>query len=599
MRFAAPQWFWALWLVPLFIAVLFWNVRRRKARMKRFADPSIWERIAPEMDWNASLKKGIIAALAFGFAVFALARPQWGKQEEVVKLSGLDVMMVLDVSNSMEVEDVVPSRLKKAKHVIRSLLERLDGDRVGIVAFAESSYLASPLTTDLGYIDETLDVLTPKSVLNQGTDIGTAIDTAVRALDRAAEEEKHEGAQDSGKSRVVLLLSDGEDHEDQLQKAAKELRASGAQFYVLGVGTEKGGPIPVRDDSGQLFGYKRDRKGQPIVSAFHPDSLKKLAADAGGQYWTITPGEGEANTILADIGALNRTEFAERRVVSYNEHFQIPLALAIALLFLEASLPARKILMILLGLGLAGFSPRAAVASDSAPLGVYLENREGLKAFKDGKIEDAEKSFSDAQAKDPNRPELRFNQGAVQFEKGDLDGAIESFQAASKAARSREKPGLAAKSQFNLGSALSKKGDFKGALSSYLDAIDSARAAKDPTLEAEARKNVQLLREQQKKQQQQQKQAQQKQQQQQNQKDQQQQKQAQSQGEQQKKDQQEQAKQNPQQKYQQGGKRQFKSEKLSKEDADRVMSELSSREKELQSRLKKQRGQPMNSDKDW
>src|SRR6185437_11532870 len=207
MIFAHPQWLWALLVLPLFYLIMIWNRAQRRRRLASFADPALWPRLLPELDWGAPLRKGLIWILAFGFGIVALANPEWGRHEQVVHLNGLDIMVVLDVSNSMYVEDVVPSRLESAKHFVTDFLERLEGDRVGIVAFAASSYVASPLTTDLDYIRENLAILSPKMVHNQGTDIGLGLETAGRALARGAEESGTAPNQQALKSKAVVLIS--------------------------------------------------------------------------------------------------------------------------------------------------------------------------------------------------------------------------------------------------------------------------------------------------------------------------------------------------------------------------------------------------------
>jgi Ca-activated chloride channel family protein len=558
----------------------------------------------------------------------------------------------------METEDVVPSRIKKARHLVKSLVDQLKGDRVGLVAFAASSYVACPLTTDTDYVLDTLQILGPKMIASQGTDIGIGLDTARKALERGAEEMGDQGAEGNGTgqaappqpSHVVILISDGEDHEDGAISAAKAVGESGAKLYVLGVGTEKGGPVPVRDDVGNLITYKKDRKGETVVSTFRPDELMKVAQAAGGRYWNVTSGEDEVREMLQDMGALNRTEYAERRYLVYEDRFQFPLALAVLLAFVELSMPVRRIRRherdaaarsegpgaarpagallwpvvaagaALLGAPWGARDARAASLLDGQPpVEAYLDNEKGLKAFKDGKIEEAEKQFGTAQALDPGLPELQYNQGVIQMQKGDTDSAARDFEDAARSAMERHIPHLEAESLYNLGGALAKKGDVPGAVRSYLGAIGSAQRSKDPALEDDARRNLQLLIHERQKQKQQQQQDEKNKQDQQKKDGKQDQKQDQGGGQDQDKkeakkpndkqdqgksgDQSEQAKNQPKQ-YEdpsQSRARQFNSPKLSKDDAERVMAELSNREKELQARIKKQNGIPQQqiNEKDW
>lgn len=623
MKFANPGWLWVLAALPIAYFLLSWDERRRKRQFALFAAQSIWGSIAPEADWSARMRKARYWTLALAFALVAMARPQWGSHEEVVHVSGLDIMVVLDVSNSMEVEDVVPNRLKKAKHLVKGIADRLKGDRMGAVAFAGSAFMASPLTTDLDYLSETVSILSPKMVTNQGTDVGIGLDTARKALERGAEEVHTGGAGDAAApgSQAILLISDGEDQESGAIEAAALLKRAGIKLFVIGVGTEKGGPIPVRDDSGNLQGYKRDRGGQSVVSSFKPDALMQVAAAAGGRYWNATPSEAEIDAILQEVGGLNRSDYAERRYLVYEDQFQIPLFFAVLFMLIQISTPARKLsvrervnkgimgstitpislLFCMLLAGLAGRPAHAALGGKQPPLDVYLENEKGLKAFKEGKIEEAKKQFGTAQAKDPSLPELQFNRGVVQFQEGDLDGSIEAFSQAVQAANAA--PGgsdeaLSARSFFNLGSAFSKKGDVDKAVASYLGAIASARKSGDASLENDARKNIELLVQQQQQQKQKKKSDQEKEQKDKQQKDQNEQSQQGKGDKDQKdkeKDQQQQAKQ-----YKDEPRKKFKSEKLSPEDADRVMAELAGKERDLQMKLKKQHGNPSSgTQKDW
>ena len=626
MKFADPHWLWALLVLPFILILLLWDEKRRQEQFTLFAKRAIWGLIAPELDPRLRVRKVLVFLAAFGFAILALARPQLGTREETVQISGLDIMVVLDVSNSMEVEDVVPSRLKKAKHVVKALVDRLASDRLGIVAFAGSSYLASPLTSDLSHIQDTLDILTPKMIQNQGTDIGLGLDTALKALERGAEETTLTPDQSTHPSRVMLLLSDGEDHEGQALQVASKLKSSGIRLYVLGVGTEKGGPIPLKDDNGNIIGYKKDGSGQVVVSPFNSHSLSQIAGEAGGKYWNVTGSEGEVGEILQDLGALDRTDYTERRYVVYEDWYQLPLAIAALLLLLELSLPARRSSsqrgqksLALIAVGLPLLSP-------SAPLDAYLENQKGIRAYQDGNIEEAQRSFGSAQARDPSRPELEFNQGVIHLEGGDPDKAIEAFSQSAKKAEEQKNLGLLGKSLYNLGNSFAKKGDQKGAIQSYIGAIQSAMESKDRRLEEQARRNLELLLNEQQKKQENQQQNQsgdpkQNDENQQNQKDQDQagKKKDQDKSKQSSKGQQKEGdekdpsdskgnkedqakdgsekeeksyKQNPRQ-------RKFESKKMSPDDADRVMAELTSREKSLQEKLQTQHAKQKPPAKDW
>lgn len=607
MRFANPAWLWALLAVPAFFALFLLDRARREKRFALFADRALWDRIAPEFDPSAGIRKGIVLSLALAFVFLALARPQWGAREENVRITGIDVVVALDLSSSMDVEDIVPSRLGKAKHLTRTLVEQLQGDRVGLVAFAGSASLASPLTTDLSYILETLDILSPSTMGTQGSLIGLGLELSRRTLDRGAENSQKD--KNAPPSKAVVLISDGEEHDGSAAEAAKRLAANGARVYAIGVGTEKGGPIPSRDAQGNLFGYKRSPKGDPVVSSFRPRTLQEVAEAGGGRYWNATDQEVEIRELLDDLKGLTSGQIGERSYIVYDEHFQIPLAIALILLLLELSLPARRRAVgdlgraaILLGGALLAAGSGTARAY---PMESYSLNRQGVEAYQKGEFEEAKRKFGEAQALDPMTPEFEFNRGGAQFRQGDPKSAEGAFREAARRAREAGNIALEGRSLFNLGVAQSKGGDFKGAVESYIGAVEAARAAGDADTERAARKNIELMVQQQQ-QQQKQKQDQNQDKQDQQKKDEQSQQEQQKQGQGkddpksgEKKDEQDQ--QGDQEKKQKKdpnapvedpsqSRKRFKSKNLTAEDAERVMAELGNKERELRERLNQQKG---------
>jgi Ca-activated chloride channel family protein len=625
MKFVHPGWLWTLLVLPFVLIYFYAQIERRKRQLEAFAHSAAWSRIAPELDLRAKFRKGCIFTCAAAFAILALARPQWGKREESVKVSGLDIVIALDVSNSMEVEDIAPNRLKKAKFSVRSMLDQIQGDRVGVVAFASSAYVACPLTTDVDYVRDVIETLSTRSILNQGTDIGVALDTAVKSMERGAEEQDQKDRPSAG-SRVVVLISDGEDFENQAETAAKRIKDTGVRFYVLGVGTEKGGPIPTRDESGQLHGFKRSRKGEAVVSTFNPAALKKLSEIGGGRYWTITNAGGEMSELVADLGSLARGELAERKFVVYEERFYWPLLISILLLFLEISISSRKSVsrpqssQAVRSLGLfflfGSFMFLFGRSSDvlASELEIYQQTRDGVQAFQEGRMPEAKRNFGNAQAQDPDRAELKHNQGVIQFQEGDFESAASGFEGAAKRAIQEGDQAQASRSLRGLGDSLAKLKKEPEAIKSYLQAIERAKQAKNQELVDEARKNLEILYQEKQKQKEQQKNQDQKQDQkeskdqkdQKDSKDQQKQDQEQKKKEEEKKKEEQKKKESGEQdqKSQQyddpsQGKREFKSQKLSKDAAQRVMDELSSKERELQNRLRKQKGQPQENEKDW
>lgn len=487
VKFLNPQWLFCLVFLPFVYGFCFWLQKKRRNHLTLFALSSIWEKIIPELDFQARLRKLVLFLISFCFLLLALARPQFGFKEELLKISGLDILIALDISNSMETEDVSPSRLKKAKHLIRNLLGELSGNRIGLVAFAGSSYVACPLTTDVDYLSDTLNILNPRVIQNQGTNLVSGLETAILALERG----KEGGAQSSQiSSQVLILITDGEDYEEGTE-VFKKIKENKIQFYVLGVGTEKGGPVPIRDENGIIQGYKKTMAGEPAISRFSAVELGQKTELAGGKFWPVSTDEKEVTEILheiaKEIGTFKHSDFYERRFLVYQEFFQFPLLIGLVLLFLEISTPIRKLLLIFFCI--ASFHHKANATSFNS----YFDNKKGIEAYSSGDFEEAQRRFNSAQAREPDLLELQFNQGVIHLKRGDADLAISALQKVMKGAQEKKDALLYGSAAFNLGNAYAKKDDINNAVSAYMDAIKTAITTNNKKLESDARKNLQLL----------------------------------------------------------------------------------------------------------
>ncbi len=577
MKWASPSALLLL-LIPVALSLFaLFQHRRGFATLFQAFSPVLFERLIPQLNLSARKHKLFFWLGGMLLLVAALARPQWGAREEVIGATGLDLMVVLDLSRSMDVEDVVPSRIKKARHFISRLLEPLAGDRVGVVAFAASTYVACPLTNDLNYVQEVLEVLNPGSLGNQGTDIGLGLETALASLERGAQNTDPSASVKGAPTRAILLVTDGEDHEGEAARIASKLKEKGIQLFVLGVGSQRGGPIPLRDEQGQLMGYKR--QGREVVqSRLEPKTLEAVAQASGGRYWTVSDSESEREELLGALGALDRTQLAERKVVIPTERFQLFVGIGLILLLVEWWIPLVRLWVVILFLF-------GGVNAQASTLKSYLKNRQGVAAFDEKDIELARKNFSEAQASDPEKVEPTFNQGVAELQSGATEKAVKSFDEATQRAKQQGNPQLSGVSLYNLGAAHEKARQHGQAIRAFAESIRMARLAGDPELEVQARKRIEALQQQKQEQDQQQKQ------------------------QQQRQEQQQQGSQSQPEPKSQGQsyedpsvsrKRAFRSEKLSPEDSERVMAEISAREKQLQARLKKQRGNANSqSGRDW
>lgn len=494
----------ALALVPLLAIWAEMNLRARRKNFEKFAAPSIWSRIAPELDWAAPRARWAMAYLALAFSILALARPQWGEVERFEKLTGADVLIALDVSQSMDTEDVPPNRLKKAQHLVRGLLDRLAGERVGLVAFAGNAQVISPLTTDLDYLRLALSNVSSRSIPVQGTDLGGALNVAHRALAEGSEE----GSGDpevsvNQSSRTLLLLSDGEDHEDAALTAARELAQDGVRVLVVGLGTAEGGPIPVRDEQGQARGQKRDRRGEIVVSRFRPDALQALAKEAQGKYWQASLSESELESILSEINSANRRELNERKIIIRQERFLYPLALAILFYFLHLALPVRgkprgvrgvALFWAAALLGITTGLPKAQASEARPSTRAYFHNEQGVRAAKKGDWAAARRELGTAQALQPDSTVSRYNQGTLHLQQGEPDRGVTALEKAARDSENTQDPKLSGQAWFNagVGNAAQQKTDL--AVAAYAQAIRQAQLAGDSQLEEDARNNlIQLI----------------------------------------------------------------------------------------------------------
>jgi len=329
VRFERPELLAAaaatLVLLPLFLLAAFRAADR--ARRRLVADELVPKLArgfhAPRRRLKAALQ---VAGLAL--VVVATAGPRVGSREVTMKRRGIDLVIALDVSRSMLAQDIPPSRLLRARREVSAFLDGLQGDRVALVAFAGDAYLACPLTLDYGAARLFLDVLDEKSVSRQGTNLGAAIRTSLSAFGEGED-----------KYRAIVLVTDGEDQGGDGIAAAEEAARRGIRVYTIGVGSEDGEPIPLPDDQGG--GFKKDRRGEIVMTALDVESLERIALATGGEFHRATTGELELGRIHDSLAALGEKELASRSFTQYEERFQFPLALGLLLLLVDFALPDR------------------------------------------------------------------------------------------------------------------------------------------------------------------------------------------------------------------------------------------------------------------
>jgi len=324
MNFARPMVLWLVLLVPA-LAALGWGARAaRRRRLRRFASESILPRLLVGGSWGREAVLSSLRLVAIGLVILALARPQWGRRDEPVIRRGVDVVLALDLSASMLAEDVSPNRFEEARAEAASLVASLAGDRVGLVVFGGRAAAPCPLTLDYGAVRLFLDAAEPDFVPSPGSDLGRAIEESTRLFN----------ASERG-YKTIVLLTDGEDLESRGAAAAAEARKNGIIVHAIGVGTEAGGPIPLRDEQGTLTGYKKDREGRVVTTRLDAGALEKIAVAADGRFLHAGPAGEEGRRIADVIGKMEKREIASRLATRFEDRYQIPLAAALVLLALE------------------------------------------------------------------------------------------------------------------------------------------------------------------------------------------------------------------------------------------------------------------------
>lgn len=327
-----------LWLLPVLGMLVMWLAKRTKQIMQSAITPKIASFLTRSVSTRKRKLKTWLQLLTLMFFILALARPQSGEGKQKAKSEGLEIMLVVDVSNSMLSEDARPSRLELAKRELSRFLDTLSGDKVGLVAFAGSAILLTPMTNDKAALKMYIESLSTEAVTTQGTDFKKALSEAYQALNRGGVDSDENKAI----TKVIIVASDGEENEKGGLETAQKIAQDGVRIFTLGFGTEQGGRIPVRDDRGNLIGYKKDRSGNEVITRSTGEALKALADAGKGTYQQVTFGGDAVRMLKGNIDTLQKANFDTMEVSHYNEHYQIFLFLGLVFAFIEISLGDRK-----------------------------------------------------------------------------------------------------------------------------------------------------------------------------------------------------------------------------------------------------------------
>ena len=328
-RFANPDFLYLLLTLPVMVLLFIINEIRKKRAIKRIGDENLVARLLPELSGIRPSVKFIIQLAGVAAAIVVLSRPQFGSKLEEIKKEGVEVIIALDVSNSMLAEDIQPDRLTRAKQALTRLIDNLDNDKIGLIVFAGDAYTQIPVTTDYISAKMFLTAIGPEMVPKQGTAIGSALDLGMRSFTPG-----------EGRSKAMIIITDGENHEDDPVAMAEEASKAGIVIHTIGIGSAEGVPVPVT--VGGKRDYLKDAEGNTVITKLDEEILKKIAVTAGGNYVRASNTNIGLDEVFGEIRKMKKQEMESKMFTEYNDQFQIFAGIALFLLILDFIIMDRK-----------------------------------------------------------------------------------------------------------------------------------------------------------------------------------------------------------------------------------------------------------------
>ncbi|MEZ4862530.1 MAG: VWA domain-containing protein [Caldilineaceae bacterium] len=479
MSFGQPLFLWAFLLIPLSIFFLQWAQRRRQAALRRLGNAGLITQLSATVNWRGRRWQQALWLVALSFLLLALARPQWGSQVQVVEQEGVQVMVALDISKSMLAADLKPDRLSRAKFEISDLMNRLKGDEIGLALFAGASFIQFPLTSDYDTARAFLDGANPGMISRPGTAIGDAIRTASQGFDPHRSNQK-----------VMIIMTDGEDHEADVMPAAQNAAEQGIIIYTIGFGSPQGEPIPEFDDQDKLTGYKKDANGAPVLSKLDEVTLQQIALATHGRYFRAGASGAELDALAGELDRLQKAQLESRFTVQKIERYQIFLSVAILALLLAELIPERvrqrmpkarrwwqvvarpvNLLLVLLGITLAG-------CGESAGRMVA----QGNEAFAKADYPVAQNAYQSAQSLAPQTAAPIYNLANTFYR----EGVYTTTQQLLPQAVNLADDTLAQAGYYNLGNSHYQSQQWEQAVEAYKEAL-----RRNPT-DQDAKHNLEL-----------------------------------------------------------------------------------------------------------
>ena len=454
LRFEDPIFLLLLWIIPILILIRFLGWRRRKAKLRKLGDPELLKQLMPGISKCRPTVKFCLLLAALALLIVMVARPQMGSKISHDKRQGIETIICLDISNSMLAQDVVPSRLDKSKMLIENLVDKFNNDKIGLIVFAGDAFVQLPITSDYVSAKMFLQNITPSLIQTQGTNIGQAIDLATKSF-----------TQQNNVGRAIIVITDGENHEEGATEAAQAAKKKGINVFILGIGNTKGAPIPMGDGS-----YLKDNTGNTVMTALNENMCKELAQAGSGQYIHVDNTSDAEESLNNYLTKLQKGETDTVIYSEYDEQFQAVGILVILLLIIEICLldvknpllknvKFFKVVAVLMMLCMGG---HVQAQTDRQFI------RQGNRAYKIQKWAQAETQYRKAYSKNAKNPQAIYNLGCALMMQQKDSMALQYFANAAKLETNKVRQ---AKSYHNMGVIMQNHRDYGKAIECYKMAL--------------------------------------------------------------------------------------------------------------------------------
>ena len=331
LRYGNVEFLYILAIIPLLIIASYFFNKWQKKSISKFGDPDIVSQLMKDYSSSRKNIKNSLFILSILFLIIGISNPQIGTKMEEVKREGVDLMIAVDLSYSMMSEDIKPNRLERAKQAISRLIDKLEGDRIGLVVFAGEAYVQLPITTDYSAAKLFLSTLNINLIPTQGTKIGTAIDLCVKSFD-----------QENNQNKAIIIITDGENHDEEAISSAKKAYEQNIFIHTLGMGLAKGGPIPIYNKNGSTSEFRKDRDGNIIITKLNETVLKDIAQAGNGTYIRANNSKSGLSVLFEEINKMDKKEIGTMVFTNYKDRFQIFIGISLILLIFNLLILSRK-----------------------------------------------------------------------------------------------------------------------------------------------------------------------------------------------------------------------------------------------------------------